>query len=32
MKNFKNTLHQRKWLGVESTTLDDKTEIPVNLD
>ena len=27
----KNTLHKRKWLGVESTTRDDKTEIPVNI-
>jgi hypothetical protein len=28
MKNFKNTLHQRKWWGVESSVLEDKTQIP----
>jgi hypothetical protein len=31
MKNFKNTLHQRKWLGVESTIRGDKTENPADI-
>ncbi len=30
MKNFKNTLHQRKWSGVESTIRGNKTEMPVH--
>ena len=30
MKNFKNRLHQRIWLGVESTIRGDKTEMPVH--
>ncbi len=30
MKNFKNTLHRRKWFGVGSTKRGDKTEIPAH--
>ena len=30
MKNFENTLRQRKWSGVESTIRGDNTEMPVH--